>query len=81
MGPINYAQDEDGKLLPLVLCKEQYKKSSTEPVADVYDIDSEVETGEKGSLAFFVRLQRFQSLSTHTWVFKKKKKMKGEKKP
>lgn len=48
MGPISYAEDEDGKLLPLVLCKEQYKKSSKESVADVYDIDSEVETGEKG---------------------------------
>lgn len=39
VGPINYADDEDGNLLPMVLCKEQYRKKSVK----TYDIDSEVE--------------------------------------
>lgn len=44
VGPITYADDADGNLLPLVLCKEQYRKSSVEPFGKTYDIDSEVET-------------------------------------
>lgn len=47
VGPISYADDADGNLLPLVLCKEQYRKSSVEPFDKTYDIDSEVETGKK----------------------------------
>lgn len=51
MGPINYADDADGNLLPLVLCKEQYRKSSVEPFDKTYDIDSEVETGRERPLS------------------------------
>lgn len=47
VGPMNYADDEDGNLLPLVLCKEQYRKGSVEPSGKMYDIDSEVEKGKK----------------------------------
>lgn len=56
VGPINYAEDEDGNLLPLVLCKEQYRKSSVEPLEKTYEIDSEVETGKR----------RMQLLKSHS---------------
>uniref|UniRef100_A0A7N9B1Y6 Mucolipin TRP cation channel 2 n=1 Tax=Mastacembelus armatus TaxID=205130 RepID=A0A7N9B1Y6_9TELE len=44
VGPISYAEDEDGKLLPLVVCKECYKKGSLEPSDGVYNIDAQLET-------------------------------------
>lgn len=47
VGPINYADDEDGNLLPMVLCKEQYRKTNVEPLGKIYDIDSEVEKSKK----------------------------------
>lgn len=53
MGPINYAEDEDGKLLPLMICKEYYKKSIVKPSDQAYDIDSELETGERRLFLFF----------------------------
>lgn len=46
MGPISYAVDEDGSLLPIVICKEQYKRGSLEPSNEIYDIDAQLETGE-----------------------------------
>lgn len=45
MGPINYGDDAEDKLLPLTVCMEYYKKS-VEPSDEVYNIDAEVETGE-----------------------------------
>lgn len=47
VGPITYADDEDGNLLPMLLCKEQYRKGSVEPSGKIYDIDSEVEKSKK----------------------------------
>lgn len=46
VGPISYAEDEDGKLKPLTICKEYYKKSSLEPSDEAYDIDAQLETSE-----------------------------------
>lgn len=43
-GPISYAEDEDGQLLPLVVCKEYYKRGSVEPSDEAYDIDAHLET-------------------------------------
>ncbi|XP_071777956.2 mucolipin-2 [Centroberyx gerrardi] len=43
VGPISYAEDEEGKLLPLVLCKEYYKRGSVEPSDEAYDIDAQLE--------------------------------------
>nr|XP_019936716.1 PREDICTED: mucolipin-2 [Paralichthys olivaceus] len=43
-GPITYGEDDDGKLLPLVLCKERYKRGSVEPSDEAYDIDAQLET-------------------------------------
>uniref|UniRef100_A0A665WJJ0 Uncharacterized protein n=1 Tax=Echeneis naucrates TaxID=173247 RepID=A0A665WJJ0_ECHNA len=45
-GPISYAEDEDGRLLPLVVCKEYYKRGTVKPSEEAYDIDAELETGE-----------------------------------
>nr|XP_046246918.1 mucolipin-2 [Scatophagus argus] len=44
VGPISYAEDEDGKLLPLVICKEYYKRGSVEPSDEAFDIDAQLET-------------------------------------
>ncbi|KAM4628642.1 mucolipin-2 [Polymixia lowei] len=44
VGPITYAEDEDGSLLPLVVCKEYYKRGSVKPSDDAYDIDAQLET-------------------------------------
>lgn len=46
VGPISYAEDEDGKLKPITICKEYYKKSSLEPLDEAYDIDAQLETSE-----------------------------------
>lgn len=45
MGPINYSEDEDGKPLPLIICKEYYKRGGMDPSEDPYDIDAQLETG------------------------------------
>ncbi|XP_041695963.1 mucolipin-2 isoform X4 [Coregonus clupeaformis] len=42
VGPISYAE-EDGKLLPLVICKEHYKRGNVEPSDEAYDIDAQLE--------------------------------------
>ncbi|XP_045543215.1 mucolipin-2 isoform X2 [Salmo salar] len=42
VGPISYAE-EDGKLLPLVICKEYYKRGNVEPSDEAYDIDAQLE--------------------------------------
>ncbi|XP_074524557.1 mucolipin-2 isoform X2 [Halichoeres trimaculatus] len=44
VGPINYAEDEDGKPLPLTICKEYYKRGTVDPSDEAYDIDSQLET-------------------------------------
>lgn len=44
VGPISYAEDDDGKLLPITICKDYYKKGSVKPSDETYDIDSELET-------------------------------------
>lgn len=46
VGPISYAEDEDGSLLPLIICKEHYKRGSVEPSDEAYDIDAQLDTGE-----------------------------------
>lgn len=47
MGPISYAEDDDGELLPLDVCKDYYKRGSVEPSDEAYDIDAQLETGER----------------------------------
>ncbi|XP_008328222.1 mucolipin-2 isoform X2 [Cynoglossus semilaevis] len=42
-GPITYAEDEDGNLLPLAICKEYYKKGSVNPTGEAFDIDAQLE--------------------------------------
>ncbi|XP_054869875.1 mucolipin-2 [Amphiprion ocellaris] len=44
VGPISYAEDEDGNLLPLVVCKEYYRRGSVDPSDETYDIDAQLET-------------------------------------
>ncbi|XP_069006103.1 mucolipin-2 [Embiotoca jacksoni] len=44
VGPISYADDEDGKLQPLIICKEYYKRGSVDPSDEAYDIDAHLET-------------------------------------
>ncbi|XP_005735002.1 mucolipin-2 [Pundamilia nyererei] len=43
VGPISYAEDENGKLLPLTICKEYYRRGSVEPSDEIYDIDAQLE--------------------------------------
>lgn len=47
VGPISYAEGEDGQLLPLVICKEYYRRGSVEPSDEAYDIDAQLEEGER----------------------------------
>ncbi|XP_078801920.1 mucolipin-2 isoform X3 [Oryzias latipes] len=44
VGAISYAEDEDGLLLPLTVCKEYYKRGSLKPSDEAYDIDAQLET-------------------------------------
>ncbi|CAN9500373.1 unnamed protein product [Ophioblennius macclurei] len=44
VGPISYAEDADGKLLPLNICKEYYKRGNVAPSDETYDIDAQLET-------------------------------------
>uniref|UniRef100_A0A3Q4I024 Mucolipin TRP cation channel 2 n=1 Tax=Neolamprologus brichardi TaxID=32507 RepID=A0A3Q4I024_NEOBR len=50
VGPISYAEDENSKLLPLTICKEYYRRGSVEPSDEIYDIDAQLETGERENL-------------------------------
>lgn len=43
VGPISYAEDENGRLLPLTMCKEYYRRGSVEPSDETYDIDAQLE--------------------------------------
>ncbi|KAM7409489.1 hypothetical protein PAMA_001123 [Pampus argenteus] len=43
VGPISYAKYENGSLLPVIVCKEHYKKGNVEPSDDAYDIDAQLE--------------------------------------
>ncbi|KAJ8277806.1 hypothetical protein GJAV_G00080290 [Gymnothorax javanicus] len=43
VGPVSYAED-DGKLVPLVICKQHYRGGSVEPSDEFYDIDAQTET-------------------------------------
>ncbi|XP_076009080.1 mucolipin-2 [Genypterus blacodes] len=43
VGPISYAEEEDGTLLPLMACKEYYKQGSVQPSDGTYDIDAQLE--------------------------------------
>lgn len=45
VGPISYAEDEDGRLLPLVVCKRYYKKGIVHPSDEAYNIDAHLERG------------------------------------
>lgn len=44
VGSVCYAE-EDGKLLPLVICKEYYKQGSGKHSEETYDIDAQTEPG------------------------------------
>uniref|UniRef100_A0A3Q1FDV7 Mucolipin TRP cation channel 2 n=1 Tax=Acanthochromis polyacanthus TaxID=80966 RepID=A0A3Q1FDV7_9TELE len=44
VGPISYAEDGDGNLLPLVVCKEYYRSGRVDPSEETYDIDAQLET-------------------------------------
>ncbi|XP_047443203.1 mucolipin-2 isoform X1 [Mugil cephalus] len=44
VGPIGYAADEEGNLLPLTICKEYYKRGTVDPSNEAYDIDAQLET-------------------------------------
>ncbi|XP_028299970.1 mucolipin-2 [Gouania willdenowi] len=44
VGPISYAEDEEGNLLPLIICKQYYKRGSLEPSDETFDIDAQLET-------------------------------------
>lgn len=44
VGTINYAEGEDGKLLPIVICKEYYRRGTVDPSDEAYDIDAQLET-------------------------------------
>ncbi|XP_062412108.1 mucolipin-2 [Sardina pilchardus] len=44
MGPVSYAEQEDGTPVPLTICKEYYKKGNVQPSDEYYDIDSQTET-------------------------------------
>lgn len=46
VGPISYSEDENGRLLPLVICKSLYKKRSLDPSKQAVEIDTELERGE-----------------------------------
>ncbi|KAJ8278974.1 hypothetical protein COCON_G00060400 [Conger conger] len=43
VGPVSYGED-DSKLVPLVICKEHYKRGTVEPSDESYDIDAQIET-------------------------------------
>ncbi|KAM7387891.1 hypothetical protein PAMP_024102 [Pampus punctatissimus] len=43
VGPISYAKYENGSLLPVIICKEHYKKGNVKPSDDAYDIDAQLE--------------------------------------
>ncbi|XP_061594352.1 mucolipin-2 isoform X2 [Cololabis saira] len=44
VGPISYAEDDYGKLLPVKLCKDHYKRGSVESSDEAFDIDARLET-------------------------------------
>ncbi|XP_068447862.1 mucolipin-2 [Clinocottus analis] len=44
VGPLSYGEDEHGNVLPLIVCKEYYKRGIMEPSNDAYDIDAQLET-------------------------------------
>ncbi|KAL6108021.1 mcoln2 [Pungitius sinensis] len=44
VGSLSYGEDEDGNLLPLIVCKEYYRRGSEDPSGEAYDIDAELET-------------------------------------
>ncbi|XP_062306782.1 mucolipin-2 isoform X2 [Osmerus eperlanus] len=43
VGPISYAED-NGKPVPLIMCKEYYKRGSVKPSDEAYDIEAQLET-------------------------------------
>lgn len=44
MGSVSYAE-EDGEILPLVICKEYYKQGSGKHSEKTYDINAQMESG------------------------------------
>ncbi|KAI5626577.1 mucolipin-2 [Silurus asotus] len=44
VGSVSYAE-EDGKLLPLVVCKEYYRRGSGKASEETYDIDAQTDSG------------------------------------
>ena len=60
VGPISYAED-NGKPVPLIMCKEYYKRASVKPSDEAYDIDAQLETGSV-MLTFVVVMVNFELL-------------------
>lgn len=44
LSSIHY-EEENGKLLPLIICKEYYKQGSGKQSEEIYDIDAQTESG------------------------------------
>lgn len=49
VGPISYSEDKSGKLLPLIICKQLYRKRSMDLVKQIFVIDTDLERGEKSA--------------------------------
>uniref|UniRef100_H3DDN0 Mucolipin TRP cation channel 2 n=1 Tax=Tetraodon nigroviridis TaxID=99883 RepID=H3DDN0_TETNG len=43
VGPLSYSEDENGNLLPFVICKNLYRKRNLDPSKQVFEIDTELE--------------------------------------
>ena len=54
VGPVSYAEQENGTLVPLAICKEAYRRGSVQPSEEYYDIDSQTETGQPDEMSFCV---------------------------
>ncbi|KAM8875377.1 mucolipin-2 isoform 3-T5 [Spinachia spinachia] len=44
VGSLSYGEDGDGNLLPLIVCKEYYRRGSEDPSGEAHDIDAQLET-------------------------------------
>lgn len=49
VGPLSYSEDENGNLLPFVICKNLYRKRNLDPSKQVFEIDTELEKGENSA--------------------------------
>lgn len=54
VGPVSYAEQGNGTLVPLTICKEYYRKGDVQPSDEYYDIDSQTETGQLCEMGHFL---------------------------